>query len=108
MQQLQYVINYDLPNVPEDYVHRIGRTGRAGESGVAISFCEPEENVFAKDIEQLIKKKITVIQDHPFPQTDRPMTNAEKKEWRREKEKRKQEYFAKRNNKKRRKQTVRK
>ena len=56
--KLKYVVNYDVPNEPETYVHRIGRSGRAGESGVAISLCEPEENAFLKDVEKLIKMNI--------------------------------------------------
>ena len=66
---------------------------RFGEEGNAISICEPEENAYVKDIEKLIKQKITVIKDNPFPQTERPMTEAEKKEWNKEKERRKQEFF---------------
>jgi len=95
--KLRYVINMDVPNIAETYVHRIGRSGRAGEEGVAISICEPEENAYIKDIEKLIKKKITVIEDNPFPQTERPMTDREKKEWNKEKARRKQEFFANRN-----------
>uniref|UniRef100_UPI0032167875 DEAD/DEAH box helicase n=1 Tax=uncultured Draconibacterium sp. TaxID=1573823 RepID=UPI0032167875 len=94
--KLRYVINYDIPNISETYVHRIGRSGRAGEDGVAISMSEPEENVFVKDIEKLIKQKIKVVKDNPFPQTDRPMTDKEKKEWEKEKQKRKKEFFANR------------
>ena len=97
--KLQHVINYDIPNESETYVHRIGRCGRAGENGISISICEPEENVFIRAIEKLIKKKIEVVHDNPFPQTDKPMTNAEKKEWEKEKQKRKQQYFANRNKK---------
>ncbi|MDX2361315.1 MAG: DEAD/DEAH box helicase [Crocinitomicaceae bacterium] len=67
---LAYVVNYDLPNEPETYVHRIGRTGRAGASGMSISMCDVEELPFLKDIEKLINKKIKVISDHPFPITD--------------------------------------
>jgi len=63
---ISHVINFDLPNVSEDYVHRIGRTARAGASGVAISFCDAEEKAFLKDIEKLIKKEITLIEDHPY------------------------------------------
>lgn len=94
--QLKYVINYDVPNLPETYVHRIGRSGRAGAEGVAISISQPEENVYIKDIEKLIKQKLEVISDHSFPQTDKPMTEAEKKEWNKEKQRRKQEFFANR------------
>jgi ATP-dependent RNA helicase RhlE len=95
--KLKYVINFDIPNLPETYVHRIGRSGRAGEEGLAISISEPEENVYVRDIEKLIKKKIERITDHPFPQTDKPMTAAEKKEWNKEKQKKKREFFEQRN-----------
>lgn len=64
--QLSHVINYELPNVPETYVHRIGRTGRAGHEGIAISFCESEELPYLKDIQKLIGKTIPVVKDHPF------------------------------------------
>ncbi len=94
--KLRYVINYDVPNVAETYVHRIGRSGRAGEEGIAIALCEPEENEFVRDIEKLIKQKIQVIKDHPYPQTEKPMTEKEKKEWNKEKQRRKQEFFANR------------
>ncbi|XOV67894.1 MAG: DEAD/DEAH box helicase [Fluviicola sp.] len=97
--KLNWVINYDIPNLPETYVHRIGRVGRAGETGIAISICEPEENIYVKDIEKLIGQRIDVVSDHPFPQTDKPMTKAEKKEWEKEKQKRKQEFFANRKKK---------
>ncbi|MBT3754795.1 MAG: DEAD/DEAH box helicase, partial [Candidatus Cloacimonetes bacterium] len=92
--KLKYVINYDIPNISETYVHRIGRTGRAGEEGSAISICEPEENGYIRDIEKLIKRKITVVENNPFPQTDKPMTASEKKEWEKEKQKRKNKFFA--------------
>ena len=97
--KLSYVLNYDIPNESETYVHRIGRCGRAGELGVSISICEPEENEYAKDIEKLIKQKIETIQNHPFPQTDKPMNSQQKKEFEKEKQKRKQEFFANRNKK---------
>jgi len=61
-----HVINYDLPNVPESYVHRIGRTARAGNSGIAISFCDHEERAYLRDIEKLIRKPVPVVEDHPF------------------------------------------
>jgi ATP-dependent RNA helicase RhlE len=99
--KLRYVINFDIPNVAEDYVHRIGRSGRAGEEGIAISLCEPEENIYIRNIEKLIKQKINIQKNHPFPQTDKPMNATEKKEWEKEKQRRKQEFFA--NRKKRRK-----
>lgn len=65
--QLPCVINFDLPNIPETYVHRIGRTGRAGCEGVAISFSDFEEKAYVKDIEKLTGKVIPVIEEHPFP-----------------------------------------
>ena len=64
---LEYVINFELPNVSETYVHRIGRTGRAGANGTAFSFCDAEEKAYLKDIEKLIDKKIPAISDHPYP-----------------------------------------
>ena len=60
------IINFDISNVPETYVHRIGRTGRAGKSGIALSFCSPDENTYIKLIEALIEKPIKVITDHPY------------------------------------------
>jgi ATP-dependent RNA helicase RhlE len=63
---LSHVINYELPNIPETYVHRIGRTGRAGASGIAFSFCDSEEKEFLRDIHKLIAKTIPVVQDHPY------------------------------------------
>ncbi len=65
--ELSHVVNFDLPNIPETYVHRIGRTGRAGMTGTAISFCDNQEKPFLKDIEKLISKPIEVIKDHPYP-----------------------------------------
>lgn len=65
--ELSHVINFDLPNIPETYVHRIGRTGRAGLSGTAISFCDFEEKAYLKDIEKLIRKTVPVIEKHPYP-----------------------------------------
>jgi ATP-dependent RNA helicase RhlE len=67
IEELSHVVNFNLPNIPETYVHRIGRTGRAGHSGVAISFCEAEEIPYLKDIEKLTKKTIPVVKDHPYP-----------------------------------------
>ena len=69
VEQLTHVFNYDLPNIPETYVHRIGRTGRAGASGVAYSFCDAEEIPFLKDIHKLIAKTIPVIEENPFAMT---------------------------------------
>lgn len=65
--ELPLVINYDLPNVPETYVHRIGRTGRAGRSGLAISFCNYDELAYRKEIEKLIGRHIPVVEQHPWP-----------------------------------------
>jgi len=62
---LTHVINFELPNVPETYVHRIGRTGRAGASGTALSFCDGEEKEFLRDIQKLIARQIPVVEDHP-------------------------------------------
>ena len=66
---LSHVINFELPNIPETYVHRIGRTGRAGASGISISFCDGEEKAFLKDIHKLIGKTIPVIEGHDYPMT---------------------------------------
>jgi ATP-dependent RNA helicase RhlE len=65
--QLAYVINFDLPNVPEAYVHRIGRTGRAGAAGQAMSFCEQEERPYLEDIERLIQMNLDAVSKHPYP-----------------------------------------
>ena len=97
--KLRHVINYDIPNESETYVHRIGRCGRAGEEGVSISLCDAEELAYIRDIEKLTKQRISEVSDHPFPQTDRPMNNAEKKEFEKEKQRKKQEFFANRNKK---------
>ncbi|MFH0843743.1 MAG: DEAD/DEAH box helicase [Bacteroidota bacterium] len=67
---LEYVINYEIPNISETYVHRIGRTGRAGAGGPAISFCDAEEKIYLRDIEKLITKKIEIVDDHPYPLTE--------------------------------------
>jgi len=64
---LTHVFNYELPEVPETYVHRIGRTGRAGASGHALSFCDYEEKALLKDIQKLISKSIPVVTEHPYP-----------------------------------------
>ena len=64
---LEYVINYEIPNISETYVHRIGRTGRAGANGTAISLCDAEEKAYLIDIEKLITKKLQVVDDHPYP-----------------------------------------
>src|SRR5690606_14100060 len=64
--QLPFVVNFDLPNIPESYVHRIGRTGRAGNTGLAISFCDTEERAYWKDIMKLTQSDVKVIEDHPY------------------------------------------
>ncbi|MDE3212927.1 MAG: DEAD/DEAH box helicase [Bacteroidota bacterium] len=66
---LSHVINFELPNIPETYVHRIGRTGRAGASGIALSFCDMEERSYLRDIHKLIKQTIPVVEDHPYAST---------------------------------------
>jgi ATP-dependent RNA helicase RhlE len=63
---LTHVINYEIPNIPETYVHRIGRTGRAGAKGTSFSFCDVEEKPFLKDIQKLIARNIPVVKDHPY------------------------------------------
>jgi len=65
--ELSHVINYELPNVPETYVHRIGRTGRAGAEGAAYSFCDQEEKAYLRSIHKLIDQRIPVVEDHPYP-----------------------------------------
>ncbi|HIV87103.1 MAG TPA: DEAD/DEAH box helicase [Candidatus Pygmaiobacter gallistercoris] len=67
IEELSCVINFDLPNLPETYVHRIGRTGRAGHGGLAISFCMFDELPYLKEIEKLIRKTIPEVTDHPYP-----------------------------------------
>jgi ATP-dependent RNA helicase RhlE len=66
VRELSHVINYELPEQAETYVHRIGRTGRAGAQGEAFSFCAQEERAYLKDISKLINKKINVVESHPF------------------------------------------
>jgi ATP-dependent RNA helicase RhlE len=78
--ELEFVINFEMSNIAETYVHRIGRTGRAGASGTAISFCDAEEKAYLKDIEKLIGKKIPVIDEHPYPLVDHNPIKAPKQE----------------------------
>jgi len=66
IEELSHVINYELPNIPETYVHRIGRTARAGLTGTALSFCEAEELPYLKDIQKLIRQSVPVVENHPF------------------------------------------
>jgi ATP-dependent RNA helicase RhlE len=78
--ELEFVINYEMSNIAETYVHRIGRTGRAGAKGTAISFCDAEEKEYLRDIEKLISKKIPVIENHPFPLLDHNPVKAPKQQ----------------------------
>lgn len=93
---LSHVINYELPNVPETYVHRIGRTGRAGRSGVAYSFCDAEEVPYLKDIQKLIGKQIPVAGGNEFETADVKAAVAEKKEAIRAESKRRNMFGSKR------------
>ena len=70
IEQLPFVINFDIPNISETYVHRIGRTGRAGNSGLAISFCGKDEKPYWLDIEKLIRMKVKVVTDHQYTWKD--------------------------------------
>ncbi|WP_026393294.1 DEAD/DEAH box helicase [Acetobacterium malicum] len=72
IEELSHVFNYDLPEVPETYVHRIGRTGRAGMGGIAIAFCDQEEMPLLEGIEKLVLKSIPVVEVHPFPLVEVP------------------------------------
>nr|WP_320038254.1 DEAD/DEAH box helicase [uncultured Bacteroides sp.] len=96
--QLSHVINYELPNVPETYVHRIGRTGRAGNEGIAIAFCEPEELPYLKDIQKLIGIKIPVVLNHPFISSEATVAIEEKKVQMKEKAKENKKYRGDRSN----------
>ena len=79
---LEYVINFEMSNIAETYVHRIGRTGRAGAKGTAFSFCDAEEKAYLKDIEKLISKRIPVIDNHPYPLMDHHPEKAPKQQGR--------------------------
>lgn len=76
--ELSHVINYEIPNIPETYVHRIGRTARAGASGIALSFCDEEEAAYIRDVEKLIKQSIPVISEHPYKTTFAPIVRKNK------------------------------
>ncbi len=78
--KLEFVINFDISNLPETYVHRIGRTGRAGKEGEAFSFCDPEERAYLKDLEKLTNQKIPVNENHPFALKDYSFIPPAKKE----------------------------
>jgi ATP-dependent RNA helicase RhlE len=85
IESLPYVLNFDLPNIPETYVHRIGRTGRAGNGGISISFCGKDEETYWKDIQKLVKVNVKTIKDHPYPWSNEPETataEPEKKDFR--------------------------
>jgi ATP-dependent RNA helicase RhlE len=66
VEDVTHVINFDLPNIPESYVHRIGRTARAGASGIAFSFCDVDERPYLRDIEKLIRLQVAVVSGHPY------------------------------------------
>ncbi len=70
VRDVDHVINFDLPNVPETYVHRIGRTGRAGATGIAVSFCDIDEREYLEDIERLLGRHLERVEDHPYPPTE--------------------------------------
>ena len=76
---LSHVFNFELPNEPESYVHRIGRTGRAGKSGIAVSFCDADERVYLRDIEKLIQKKITPVENERFPAPFGPLSDEQRR-----------------------------
>lgn len=106
--ELSHVINYDLPNIAETYVHRIGRTGRANASGIALSFCDKEEQPYLKKIQTLIKQEIDIIAEHPFIPTaaesaeSAPKPNATKASTNSKRSKRphkKRRYYRKKSNK---------
>src|SRR6202012_1306763 len=69
---ITHVVNYELPNIAESYVHRIGRTARAGANGIAISFCASDERPYLRDIERLVKTSIQVIGAKPAPIAPQP------------------------------------
>ncbi|HKM73789.1 MAG TPA: DEAD/DEAH box helicase [Stellaceae bacterium] len=72
---VSHVINFELPNVPEDYVHRIGRTARAGAAGIAISFCSDEERPYLRDIEKLTRRPVRALRSHPEPVRGGPIAS---------------------------------
>jgi ATP-dependent RNA helicase RhlE len=94
VKELSLVINYDLPNIAETYVHRIGRTGRASASGIAISFCDTEEKPYLRDIQKLIKQQIPVIAEHPF--LNDKVEDGKKKNQQEQEQKNKHHYRSKR------------
>lgn len=80
VKDLDAVVNFDLPNVPETYVHRIGRTGRAGEMGTSYSLCSADEKVYLISIQKLINTHITVEEDHPYPLDPKAKPQVHKKQ----------------------------
>jgi ATP-dependent RNA helicase RhlE len=79
---LEFVINFEMSNIAETYVHRIGRTGRAGAKGTAFSFCDAEEKEYLRDVEKLISKRIPVIDNHGYPLMDHNPVKASKQQGR--------------------------
>ncbi len=77
--ELMYVVNFEIPNIPETYVHRIGRSGRAGAKGIALSFCDIDEVAFLKDIQKIIGKSIPEAEEHPYPMKNFTALPSEKK-----------------------------
>src|SRR5690606_28830954 len=78
--QLPFVINFDLPNIPETYVHRIGRTGRAGNDGISISFCGKDEKTYWQDIIKLTKVSAKEVTNHPYPWSENSSKEANSNE----------------------------
>jgi ATP-dependent RNA helicase RhlE len=72
IEDVSHVINFDLPNIAESYVHRIGRTARAGASGIALSFCDTDEREYLRDIERLVRARLRIVHEHPFRSARRP------------------------------------
>ena len=72
IEEISHVINFDLPNIAESYVHRIGRTARAGASGIALSFCDTDEREYLRDIERLVRTRLRVVHEHPYRSARRP------------------------------------
>jgi ATP-dependent RNA helicase RhlE len=76
--EVSHVVNYDLPSVPETYIHRIGRTGRAGAAGIAVSFCDHDERPYLREIERLLRTKARVRDDHPVYEGSQPTSTKAK------------------------------
>jgi len=99
IENVDAVINFDIPNVPETYVHRIGRTGRAGNTGTSYSFCSADEKSYIKNIQSLIQTSIPVVEEHPYPLDPKAKPEVHKKKGSKYKKSRKSE--ASKKNKKR-------